>query len=104
MQSRNDIFYSKQDFFRGTFLIGQYLKPINGRIDNKMTVFSSVSCSRILRTSRKKTSSVGATGEEIFLFNCRIDRGNNEVHFLGITFGLTQIKKRCHGRIKHHRF
>ena len=30
------------------------MKPINGRIDNKMAVFLSVSQNKILRTKRKK--------------------------------------------------
>ena len=33
-------FYSKHNFFEGTFLLGQkYLKPINDSTDNKMTAF-----------------------------------------------------------------
>ena len=37
--------YSKHIFFGGTFLLGQtvmLLKPINGRIYNKMAVFSKM--------------------------------------------------------------
>ena len=62
--------YLKHNLFWRYFFLGQTcLKPINGRIDNKMAVFFSKVCSEVEPQGQTKKSSVGATGEEIFRFN-----------------------------------
>ena len=53
-------------YFGGTFSLDQtYLKPINGRIDNKMAAFFQKYVLKSNLKTNKKKSLVGATGEEI---------------------------------------
>ena len=64
--------YWKINFIGGIFFLGQtYLKPINGRIDNKMAVFFFESMSPKVESLRQTEKNLGATGDEIFRFSWR---------------------------------
>ena len=98
--------YSKHNFFGGTFFLGQTnLKLINGRIDNEMTVFfKSVPSSRILRTNRKKNIQLEPLVKKYFDLIEELAVKVMSSSFLRSTFGLTQTKKSCNGRMEYHEF
>ena len=67
-----------------------------------MAVFVSKVCPKVESSGQtEKKNSIGATAEEIFKFNRRIDIKVMSSSFLRSTFRLTQTKKSGNGRMKY---